>query len=315
MATFRPKLDYSIRPAKATVRRMIVEALARLDPLVPVDRYRYVGMGSIFFRDFQIIHRRLGISSMITLEGNAQAETRVRFNLPLACISPVMEYTDKALPKIRLEESPHIIWLDYESRVNQRLLSDVEEVISRCDPGSVLIVTSNADRPYDEERERWLSEFGDKSERPEPKEPRERADYALLSYRLLRERIGATVRSRNAGLPNDLHVSFRQMLHMVHSDGAQMLTVGGVLVATADDARWQECGVEDLEFTRAGEEACEIKIPPLTRREVQYLLARMPDAEGTFEDAAVRIGIPERDARQFASIYRYAPLFVEAEDW
>ena len=76
MSTFRPKVDYSLRPAKATVRRMIVEALARLSPLVPVDEYRYIGMGSTYFRDFQIVHRRLGICDMVTIEGDLQAEDR-----------------------------------------------------------------------------------------------------------------------------------------------------------------------------------------------------------------------------------------------
>lgn len=315
MATFRPKVDYSIRPAKATVRRMIVEALARLDPLVRVDQYRYVGMGSIFFRDFQIIHRRLGVNNMITMEGEAKAETRVKFNLPLACIAPMMEYTDKALPRIQLENNPHIIWLDYESRVSRRILCDVEEVLGRCSNGSVLIVTVNAERLCDPEREIWLNEFGVEQERPNPSNPQKRAEYAMFSYRVLREGIETVLRSRNAGVSDRQRVVFRQMFHMVHIDGAQMLTVGGAVVGNADEGQWEKCGIENLDFTRSGEEACEVKIPPLTRREIQYLLGKMPDVEGTFNDSATGIGIPVQDARQFASVYRFAPLFVEAEDW
>ena len=131
----------------------------------------------------------------------------------------------------------------------------------------------------------------------------------------MREGIETALRSRNAGLPDGDRVEFRQMFHMVHRDGAQMLTIGGAVVGNADEGRWEECGIEDLEFTRAGEASCEVKIPTLTRREMQHLLGRMPDAEGTFEETAVRIGIPKEHAKQFASSYRYAPLFVEAEDW
>ena len=316
MTTFRPKVDYSLRPAKATVRRMIVEALGKLNPLVPVEQYRYVGMGSIFFRDFQIIHRRLGIADMITLEGDPRAETRVGFNLPLACISPMMASSHEALPKIPLDQSPHIVWLDYESRVNQRVLSDVEEAVGRCAAGSVLIVTANVERLDDgNSREAWLNQFGDEHDRPEPVQPRSREEYALLSYRVLREGIEESLRSRNAALPDRLRVVFEQVFHMVHTDGPPMLTLGGVLVEDSDRERWEECGTGALEFIRAGEEPCEIKVPPLTRREIQYLLSKMPDSEGTFEEAAAGIGIPRRDARQFASVYRYAPLFVEAEDW
>jgi len=294
---------------------MIVEALGRLGPLVPLDKYRYVGMGSIFFRDFQIIHRRLGINSMVTVEENRRAETRVKFNLPLACINPVMESTNKALPRLQLEDNPYILWLDYESRVNRQMLADVEEVVGRCAAGSVMIVSANVERLHDDKREHWLSEFGTAHDRPEPINPQERSEYAMLSYRLLREEIGRTLRSRNAGIPDCKRVAFRQMFHMVHTDRTPMLTVGGALVSVADEVRWTECGTESLEFTRSGEDSYEVKVPPLTRREILYLLGKMPEVGSSFLSAAERIGIPKRDAKQFASVYRYAPLFVEAEDW
>ena len=313
MPPFRPKVDYSLRPAKSTERQMIVEALARLSPLVPVDRYRYVGMGSIYFRDFKIVHRRLGIDNMITIEGKRRAEERVRFNLPLACIELMMDDTSRALPQIQLEDSPHILWLDYESGINQGVLSDLEEAIGRCASRSVLIVTINAERPDSDESERWMSELGD--ERPEPRQPKTRAEYALLSYRVLRERIEAALASRNAARPKRLHVEFHQMFHMIYADGAQMLTVGGALIADEHRQQWKDCGIGSLEFTRLGEEPYEIKIPRLTRREVQHLLSQMPDTHGNVEDAATMVGIPASEVRELAAVYRHAPLFVEAEDW
>ncbi len=310
MPPFRPKVDYSLRPAKATSRRMIVEALARLTPLMPVDKYRYVGMGSTYFRDFQVVHRRLGICDMITIEGDPRAEDRVRFNLPLACIEVVMKRTGDALPQIGLENRPHIVWLDYESRVNKGVLSDIEEAVGRCASASVLIVTINAERPPDDQREGWLSEVGDGRS-----EPRTRAEYAQFSYRILREQIRAALGSRNAARPKEKHITFHQMFHMVHADGAQMLTVGGALVAEVDRHQWDKCRIGTLEFTRSGEEPCQIKIPRLTRREVQHLLSAIPDTRDKVREAASVAGIPARDAQEFAAVYRYAPLFVETEDW
>ena len=313
MPPFRPKVDYSLRPAKSTVRQMVVETLGRLGPLVPVDRYRYVGMGSIYFRDFQIVHRRLGINDMITIEGNRRAEERVRFNLPLACIELIMDDTSRALPQIPIEDGPHILWLDYESRVNQGVLSDADETAGRCASKSVLIVTVNAERPDGDERERWLSEFGD--ERPEPSQPHTKAEYALFSYRVLRERIDAALDSRNAARPKKLHVKFHQMFHMIHADGVQMLTFGGVLVAETDRQQLKDCGIGSLEFTRPGEKPYRIKIPRLTRREVLHLLSKMPNTHVDVEDAASKVGIPASEVRELAAVYRHAPLFVEAEDW
>ena len=314
--TFRPKVDYTIRPAKATVRRMFAESLSRLSPLARVDQYRYVGMGSIFFRDFQILHRTLGISQMTTIESKKNAKVRIEFNRPLACIESVMESTSRALPKLPLEENPHIIWLDYESRLNAGVLGDIEETMIRCAPSSAIAVTVNIDHFFeDEPRERWLNQFGDETVRPEPAQPRARAEYALFSYRVMCSAISDSLRMRNAGRPDDQRLKFRQMLHLVHADNSHMLTVCGVLVRDADERRWEECDIGALEFARVGEEPFEVVVPILTRREVHYLLSKLPTTDDDFEAAATHVGIPGADARKFASIYRFAPLFIEADDW
>ena len=311
MAEFRPKVDYSLRPGKATVRRIIIEALARLGPLMPLNEYRYIGMGSTYFRDFQMIHRRLGVSDMITIEDALGAEDRVRFNLPLACIKVEMKNTNDALPLIRLEDRPQIMWFDYESRVNKGVLSDIEEAVGRCASASVLIVTVNSKRILDDKnRELWIREIGDGRA-----EPTTKAEWALLSYQILRDAIREALDSRNAARPKEQHIKFHQMFNMTHADTSQMLTVGGALVAETERHRWENCGIESLEFIRPREEQYQIKIPLLTRREVQHLLSAMPDKGGRVKDAAARAGIPAKDARDFASIYRYAPLFVEVEDW
>ena len=316
-----PKVDYSLRPAKAAERQMLVEALARLDPLDPderLDTSRYVGMGSIYFRDFQLVHRRLGIDDMISIE-NELAEERVRFNLPLSCIRPMMGTVSEALSEIDLEDKRHVLWLDYESRITPDMLADIDVVVSRCRPGSVLIVTVNADRIQGAaSRRKWLDQW----ERTfiEPTDPRERDEYALLSYRVLKMRIGDALAARNAGVAQpEQRVEFRQAFHMVYADGARMLTVGGALIAESDSQRWDECGIESLDFVRANDNPddnpYEIEIPRLTRREVHHLLKAVPQTHGDIGEAAEKAGIPIDDARHFATLYRYAPLFVEAEDW
>ena len=311
MPPYQPKVDYYLRPAKATVRRMIVEALSRLGPLAPVDQYRYIGMGSTYFRDFQLIHRRLGICDMITIEHHPRAEARIRFNLPLKCIKVMMKTTSDALPQIALEDSPHILWLDYESRLDKGVLSDVEEAVGRCASASVLVVTVNAERINDDdEREAWLSEIGGQR-----RAPRNRAEYPMISYQTLRDQLRTSLGSRNAARPKEKHIKFHQMFHMVHADGAQMLTVGGALVTESERHQWDDCRIRSLPFTRPGDEPFKVKVPALTHREAQYLLSAMPDKSDRVIEAATKAGIPVREAREFAAVYRYAPLFVEAENW
>lgn len=311
---FRPKVDYSLRPSKTAERRMIAAALARLDLSEAIRDYRYVGMGSIFFRDFLLFHRMLGIEDMISIEGEGAAETRARFNLPLACIELMMGRTADALPRIGFGDKPHIVWLDYESRVDPGVLADIESVAVRAKPGSILIATVNADSVREaEEREEWLNDLGE--DRPEPANPRGRKDFALLSYRVLSQCIDTALRDRNAGEPEERRVEFRQAFHFVYADGPQMLTVGGGLIGGDDREPWDSSRIEELDFVRTGEEQFPLKVPPLTRREALHLLRAAPAPPGDIEGAAKQAGIPLTDARRFATAYRYVPRFVEAEDW
>lgn len=313
MLEFRPKVDYSLRPAKATARRIVVDTLALLNPLMPVKDYRYIGMGSIYFKDFLAVHRMLGITNMITIEGNMRAEDRVRFNLPLACITVVMDTTTNALPQIELEKAPSILWLDYESRVTQSVLVDVEEAIGRCAPCSVLVVSVNVDRPSRDERDDWLSEI--EAELLMSKQPTTRDDFRTLSYRALNEKVTSVLAARNGGIPTHEQVEFHQIFHIAYADGAPMLTFGGVLVDKAARSNWDDCGMESSPLIRSGSNPYVVRIPRLTRREATYLLRNSPDVSGSLRTAAASVGIPTRDADDFAATYRHAPLFVEAEDW
>lgn len=58
-------INYPLRPAKAIERRMLCAAFERLHPFQRIERYRYVGFGSIYFSDFQLLHRQLGITDML----------------------------------------------------------------------------------------------------------------------------------------------------------------------------------------------------------------------------------------------------------
>ena len=293
---------------------MIATTLSMLDLSNPIRDYRYVGMGSIFFRDFLLFHRMLGIEDMISIEGQATAATRAEFNRPLSCIGLRFGQTTDELPKIGFEDKPHVVWLDYESHVDPGVLNDIDEVVGRVEPVSILIVTVNADRIDDEEmREEWTSNLG--NDRPEPANPRRRRDYALFSYRVLRERIEDALRHRNAGEPAERRVEFRQAFHFVYADGQQMLTVGGGLIGNDDREPWDSSRIGELGFVRAGEESFRLTIPALTRREALHLLRAAPAPPGDIESAAKRAGIPLKDVRRFADAYRYVPRYVEAEDW
>ena len=58
---------------------MLCEALQRLSVYQPVNSYQYIGFGSVYFGDFCLFRKQLGIETMTTIEANEPDEARVRF--------------------------------------------------------------------------------------------------------------------------------------------------------------------------------------------------------------------------------------------
>ena len=79
-------MNYLFRPAKNIERKMLCEALSRLSVISDVKHYQYVGFGSVYFADFSLFHKQLGIQKLISIECDEDMETRVRFNQPYSCI-------------------------------------------------------------------------------------------------------------------------------------------------------------------------------------------------------------------------------------
>src|SRR5688572_9613488 len=77
------KVFYDLRPSKQVERRMIVDVLQELaEAGIRLRDYEYTGFGSIYFVDFILLHRLLGLRKLLSVEIVASAEQRVRFNKP-----------------------------------------------------------------------------------------------------------------------------------------------------------------------------------------------------------------------------------------
>src|SRR6266851_2685661 len=139
-------MTYSGRPAKHIQRRMVVEALRRLDAIISLKKYRYVGFGGLEFLDFDLVHRTLGISQMTSIEHDSAKAKRFGFNRPFRGIRLLMGKASEFLPSVDWR-GPRIVWLDYEVMLTGEVLRDAETVARVLRPGSVLIVTINAAAP------------------------------------------------------------------------------------------------------------------------------------------------------------------------
>lgn len=100
MAASYRRINYALRPAKAVERKMLCETFRRLHPFARIERYRYIGFGSIYFSDFHLFHRALGISDMLSIEKDEHAKECFEFNQPYKCVRMDFRPSSEVLPEL-----------------------------------------------------------------------------------------------------------------------------------------------------------------------------------------------------------------------
>lgn len=303
-------IDYRIRPAKHAERLMMVEAFRRLR-FGSVESYQYVGLGSVYFSDFSLIHRALGISKMVSIEREEDDRQRFEDNIPFGCVEMLWGDTSAQLPNVNLGHRS-IVWLDYDGRLDRDILGDVAEVCRRAVSGSVLAVTVQCrfDKGGDGDGaggavEALVDALG---EERVPFDLKPAGLFGAGTGRLFRQIIVQEMEdalaARNIGVHAGQHMQYRQILNFRYEDGVKMMTVAFVLYDAGQQGILDMCGFDDLPFYRGDEQTFDIAIPKLTTREIRRLEGQMPiDDPDNLQLGA----IPKRDAGQYSSIYRYFP--------
>jgi hypothetical protein len=302
------KIDYSLRPAKSTERWMLLEALGRLAVFAPLVSYQYVGFGSPFFVDFRLIHRRLAVTKLISIEKELDRRSRFELNKPFDCIAMLWGESAEVLSEIDWSV-PTILWLDYDYKLNASILGDLDRVVDSTKHGDCLLVTVDADPPLGaaqvEEIEEGLGELGGGVGPPESLAP---WGLARHFYELMASTVSRALRVRGDGL------EWVQLWHFHYRDSVRMLTFGGIFVDEAERGVVDEGTFDDMPFTvREGEDPFVILIPKLTLTETGRIDTFMPDRT---EEAVTDLGMYDihRDqVERYAAIYRHAPAFHESQ--
>jgi hypothetical protein len=230
---------------------MMAEAFARLAPLSPLSKYRYIGLGSEFFNDFSLYHETLGIRDMVSIEHDRDRIERCEFNRPYKCIKVEPGTASEILPKLPWRPRS-IVWLDYSDKLKRSVLADINLVASAASSGSLLVWTVNA-HPWEEG---WNEEEGKHirmaelpahrvkklrdSIAPKPvpeewtREPLSKWGLAGVYYKFIISEITSALNDRNDSAKPSDKVEFRQCFHFRYADTTRMLTVGGLLLNPTD---------------------------------------------------------------------------------
>lgn len=320
MSSFE-KINYSLRPAKSIERKMLCEAFQRLSQFKKLKSYFYIGFGSIYFSDFQLIHRTLNISRMKSIEQETSKKDRFQFNLPFRCIDLLMGHSNDMLDRLPWDELM-IMWLDYDGGLESSVLKDVQKFFTQAKPGSLFLVSLNAhpakiliSDEEDSEEETTRLDTLKKAVGAENVEAswRER-DFGGWGtgkiYRsIIQNKIDETLAARNGVIETDKLI-YQQLFNFNYQDGVRMQTVGGILYDEGQKPQFSSCDFDDLEFIRKDTEPYQIKVPKLTFREIHHLDSKLPANSSN----SIKIpGVPQKDIDAYREIYRFFPKFAETE--
>jgi len=319
-------INYSLRPAKNVQRKMLVDVCQRLPHIRPDKEYRYIGFGSPYFSDIKLIHRRLGIQDIVSIEREEDEKERFELNKPFRCVDLKWGKSSSVLPTLSWEK-PTILWLDYTEQLKTYILSDIREFMTNAPVGSMLIVTVNAHpTPIHalSEEEGMLDELRENLSREViPQDVGEKElrgwGYADTCRRIVNNMINEEfLDHRNSGVSEEEQIEYRQLVNFRHQDNAKMMTVGGVLYSDDLDPNYEKASFDDLFFVREGKEAYKIDTPVLTYPEMRQLDKKLPkDPESMMTQqrgtGKIESKLPNKHIKRYAELYRYFPTFVESE--
>lgn len=313
------RIDYTLRPAKAIERKMLCEAFRRLLNFSDLTEYRYVGFSSVFFSDFSLIHKSLGLTDMISIEKEVKDKGRFMFNRPYKCIRLRFGYSYDVLPAISWAKKI-ILWLDYDYKLSESMFTDIGTFISRAQTGSVILLTVDVtpdnlpDKEGEKSRYEQLTERISKAKIPIDVEEKDldRENYPRVCYNIINNELEEVLAIRNGGLEDKLKLNYKQLFNFIYKDGSSpMLTIGGVIYSNSDKDKIAKCNFKRLDFIKSEKDKFDpyrINVPKLTFREMRHLDKTLPSSKGE----KLRF-LSKEMIDDYSKIYRFFPNFVEAE--
>lgn len=303
------KVAYDLRPSKQVERRMLLDFFRRLAGCgVPVESFRYTGMGSIHFIDHILFHKFLGIAKLVSVERDTQIKSRVRFNRPFSNVQlEIMEIGDY-IPQLESSEK-HIVWMDYDNHLSEEVINDVRSCAAHLPVGSFILVTVDVEPPKGSKGSAYNFQFyreiaGDLWIPAWKKNDFVNTELHLRILKLLALafREGVTGRSNIRVLP---------CFSFMYADGHKMVTLGVQLGGNRQRrqlSRIRSAGASYLVLS-FDEQPYHIDVPVLTRRERLHLESVMPSK--TYNKKVLSAGVRKNDFEKFGKIYQFLPSYAE----
>ena len=307
---------YHLRPNKYVDRQLFVAALERLNSYIQLCNYRYIGFGSYMFDDFKLMHTRLHISNMVSLECDPTSIERAKFNMPYSCIDLLQQSSTDFISNEELGLNGNIIWLDYTKPSELGMqFSDFAALLPMLHPNDVIRITLNAapsslgnSENKDVIHEKRLEELKNRIGQyiPESIHPQNLTtrEYPMTLLKCLKKASFSAINGSNYLLP---------LLATAYDDGQQMLTFTGIIANHEIEENIQGC-FGDLEFASLSWDKLNyVTIPELTIKEAIEINKKLPgdNAEQQIQDSFSFVFSKDKTEKlkSYISFYKYYPSF------
>jgi len=304
------QVNYELRPAKQVERRMLIDGLQLLaEAGLPIRDYQYTGMGSVYYVDFILLHKFLGISKMLSAESMEGVENRVNFNKPYDFVDVKMESIGDAVTGLQTDHD-HLVWMDYDLVLYSDILRDVFRASAHLPMGSILLVTVDVEPPGTEEDgpEHWHTYF--EKESGHYFEPSwTQSDFTRS--KLPRRNIDLIACALSSGISERREGAFYPLFSFSYADGHEMITLGGLIGGRQHGRIIKKSQLSEEAYYRPKlqqQEPYRITVPNVTRKERLYLDSNMPcQNDWTPEDFEMEWD----DVKAYREIYRFFPPYAE----
>lgn len=309
-------MNFSVRQNKAIERSIVFDGLRKILQLLPNTPYIYAGMGSVWFVDFDMAHRDLGIQRMLSIEGDNILYERAKFNKPYRTVDVQPGFSHDVIPELldkgEYSECPWVLWLDYDEALDETKLEELDLLVEKLPNNSVLLTTFNASGGRYEHNvqgrvDRFAELFGDSFPREDFQSMKDSKDENKV-MRSLASAASSYLKSISINISR--RGGFIEAFGLQYKDGSPMVTVGGVLPDPSVELDIRaEVGSSDWRAISS----TPITTPPLTQKEVVHLRGLLPCTPDPTRDDVQNLGFDllEDQLASFTEHYLKYPMFVE----
>ena len=299
-------VNFSLRPNKCIERLIVIERIVKV---TGINRPIYIGFGSVWFSDFHLAHRLLGVEQMISIEEDDVVCQRARFNRPYHNVEIRLGKSSEVIPDLLADETlgrlPWVIWLDYDRALDETKVGELAELIAKAPENSIILSTFSAESGYGKPHQRasrlqaLLGDVvPDNLTIDDCKGLQFNETLATAALEFLR------TTATDVGRPGSFVPAFR----VPYRDGTPMITVGGILPSASSAAAVRE-DVGSQDWPSLFSET--VVVPPLTVREVLALQSLLPNPGGLKRQRVQELGfdLDQTSLDAFAQHFLRYPIF------